>query len=84
MIVPKDEKGGFIRPRFSPDGLQLMLSRAGFQGIYVVMFVVFLGVALASALCLQNWRSFLPGAEGARSMLDGVKSAVYTVISQLS
>ena len=59
-------------------------SLKGFQGIYVVMFVVFLGVALASALCLQNWRSFLPGAEGARSMLDGVKSAVYTVISQLS
>jgi outer membrane protein assembly factor BamB len=36
VIVPKDAKGGFIAPRFSPDGLQLMLSRAGFQGIYVV------------------------------------------------
>ena len=59
-------------------------SLKGFQGIFVVMFVVFLVVALASMLCLQNWRSFLPGAEGARSMLDGVKSAVYTVISQLS
>lgn len=36
VIVPKDAKGGFIRPRFSPDGLQLMVSRAGFQGIYIV------------------------------------------------
>ena len=59
-------------------------SLEGFQGIFVVMFVVFLAVALASMLCAQNWRSFLPGAEGARSMLDGVKTAVYTVISQLS
>jgi hypothetical protein len=59
-------------------------SLEGFQGIFVVMFIVFLAVALASMLCAQNWRSFLPGAEGARSMLDGVKTAVYTVISQLS
>ncbi len=59
-------------------------SLKGFQGIFVVMFVVFGAVALASLLFAQNWRSFLPGAEGARSMLDGVKSAVYTVISQLN
>jgi light-harvesting complex 1 beta chain len=59
-------------------------SLEGFHGIFVVMFIVFLAVALASLLCAQNWRTFLPGAEGARSMFDGVKSAVYTVISQLS
>jgi len=59
-------------------------SLSGFYGIYAVTFIVFLLLALASLLCLQNWRSLLPGAEGARSMLDGVKTAVYTVISQLS
>lgn len=59
-------------------------SLSGFHGIYAVTFIVFLLLALASLLCLQNWRSLLPGAEGARSMLDGVKTAVYTVISQLS
>ena len=59
-------------------------SLRGFHGIYAVTFIVFLLLALASWLCLQNWRSLLPGAEGARSMLDGVKTAVYTVISQLS
>jgi light-harvesting complex 1 beta chain len=47
-------------------------------------FVVFTAVAVASMLLAQNWRTFLPGAEGARSMWGGVKSAVYTVISQLS
>jgi len=59
-------------------------SLTGFRGIYVATFVVFLLIALASLLCLQNWRSLLPGAEGARSMLDGVRTAVYTVISQLT
>jgi len=59
-------------------------SLKGFHGIYVVTFIAFLLLALASLLCLQNWRSLLPGAEGARSMLDGVRTAVYTVISQLN
>ena len=59
-------------------------SLKGFHGIYAVTFIAFLLLALASLLCLQNWRNLLPGAEGARSMLDGVKSAVYTVISELS
>ena len=59
-------------------------SLEGFKGIFVVTFVVFLAVALASMLFAQNWRTLLPGAEGAKSMLDGVKAAVYTVISQLS
>jgi light-harvesting complex 1 beta chain len=66
------------------DGISANKPLDGFQGIFCVMFVVFLVVAMASMLCFQNWRTFLPGAEGARSMLDGVKSAVYTVISQLS
>jgi light-harvesting complex 1 beta chain len=59
-------------------------SLKGFQGIFVVIFIAFLGLALASMLFTQDWRTYLPGAEGARSMLSGVKSAVYTVISQLS
>ena len=59
-------------------------SLEGFRGLFVVIFIAFLIVALASMLFTQNWRTFLPGAEGARSMLGGVKTAVYTVISQLS
>ena len=60
------------------------VSLKGFQGTFAVMFIVFLAVALASMLVTKNWRTFLPGAEGAQSMLGGVKTAVYTVISQLS
>jgi light-harvesting complex 1 beta chain len=59
-------------------------SLEGFQSIYVVIFCSFVILALVSLLCTQNWRTFLPGAEGARSIFDGVKSAVYTVLSQLT
>lgn len=59
-------------------------SLEGYRSLFVVLFIAFLGFALASMLCAQNWRSLLPGAEGARSMWGGVTNAVYTVISQLS
>jgi len=74
------ERESFARP--AAGGRESTLE--GFRGIYAVTFVIFLLFALASLLCLQNWRSLLPGAEGARSMLDGVRTAVYTVISQLT
>jgi uncharacterized membrane protein YedE/YeeE len=56
----------------------------GFGVIFVVLFIAFMAVAMVSMLLAQDWRAFLPGAEGARTLLAGVKSAVYTVISQLS
>jgi len=55
----------------------------GFIVIYFAMFIVFMAVAILSILLAQNWRTLLPGAEGSRSLPGGVKSAVYTVISQL-
>jgi light-harvesting complex 1 beta chain len=62
---------------------RLESSSAGSQGIFVVIFIAFLLLALVSLLCGQNWRTSLPGAEGARSVFTGVKSAVYTVMSEL-
>jgi hypothetical protein len=59
-------------------------SLKGFGAIFVVLFIAFMAVAMVSMLLVQDWRALLPGAEGARTMLAGVKSAVYTVISQLS
>jgi len=49
-----------------------------------LMFLVFMALALAGQLFVLNWRNWLPGAEGSSSMLNGVTSSVYTVISQLS
>jgi hypothetical protein len=59
-------------------------SLEGFHVIFFGIFIVFLLLAVVSMVFAQSWRTLLPGAEGAQSMLDGVKSAVYTVISQLS
>jgi light-harvesting complex 1 beta chain len=48
------------------------------------MFVIFLVLAVLGQMLFWNWRTWLPGAEGAQSMWDGSKSAVYTIISHLS
>lgn len=55
----------------------------GSRSIFVTIFIAFLLMALVSWLMGQNWRSHLPGAEGERSVLGGVKAAVYTVMSEL-
>jgi light-harvesting complex 1 beta chain len=55
-----------------------------FRYLYVVLFCVFLLLAMMGQMLFMDWRNWLPGAEGTRPMLGSVKSAVYTVISQLS
>ena len=35
-LVEKDEQGGFLNPILSPDGLQILLTRPGYQGLYIV------------------------------------------------
>ena len=55
-----------------------------FQYLYVVLLCVFLLFAMMGQMMFLDWRTWLPGAEGTRPMLGSVKSAVYTVISQLN
>ena len=55
-----------------------------FRNLYVVLFCVFLLLALTGQMLFMDWRNWLPGAEGTRPMFGSVKSAVYTVISQLN
>jgi light-harvesting complex 1 beta chain len=56
----------------------------GYRAIFVVIFCVFMALAVVGQIFALNWRTWLPGAEGTRTVLVSVKSAVYTVISQLS
>jgi light-harvesting complex 1 beta chain len=51
--------------------------------LFVVIFAVFLAVALSASLLALRWRSWLPGAEGEGSLISGVRSAVYTALSHL-
>ena len=56
----------------------------GFRMILVVLFCVFMALAVLGQILALNWRTWLPGAEGTKSILDSVQAAVYTVISQLT
>lgn len=56
---------------------------ASFIAIFMVAFVVFAAIALVGQVLGWHWRSWLPGAEGVKSMTGGVKSAVYTFMSHL-
>lgn len=55
-----------------------------YRYLFFVLFCVFTSLAMIGQVLFMEWRSWLPGAEGSRSMFESVKSAVYTVISQLS
>jgi light-harvesting complex 1 beta chain len=56
----------------------------GFYGIFVVSFIVFLLIALIAQTFALQWRAWFPGSEGDRSMIGGVKAAVYTFMSHLA
>jgi light-harvesting complex 1 beta chain len=57
--------------------------RKSFRLLFVSAFVVFLAIALVGRTLGQPWRSWLPGAEGVKSVTGGVKAAVYTFMSHL-
>jgi light-harvesting complex 1 beta chain len=54
-----------------------------FWPIFACGFVLFLAVALVAQVLGWQWRSWLPGAEGVKSVTGGVKAAVYTFMSHL-
>jgi light-harvesting complex 1 beta chain len=51
--------------------------------VFCVGFAVFLVIALIAQMLTMRWRAWLPGAEGERSLIGGVKSAVYTFMSYI-
>jgi len=53
-------------------------------GIFVLSFTLLLLVALCALLVASPWRSWLPGAEGHKSLVGGVRASVYTFMSYLS
>ena len=55
-----------------------------FLGIFVASFVVFLVIALIAQMLAWQWRPWFPGAEGEKSLVGGVKAAVYSFMSYLT
>ncbi|MEY4285830.1 MAG: hypothetical protein EBV20_01675 [Betaproteobacteria bacterium] len=54
-----------------------------FRVIFLISFGLLFVLALLARLVGSDWRSLLPGAEGSTSMVQGVKTAVYTLMSQI-
>jgi light-harvesting complex 1 beta chain len=54
-----------------------------FAAIFAVGFTLFFVIALVAQTLGWQWRSWLPGAEGVKSITGGVKAAVYTFMSHL-
>jgi light-harvesting complex 1 beta chain len=57
--------------------------RKSFLLLFVAAFIVFLAIALVGQTLGLQWRSWLPGAEGVKSVTGGVKASVYTFMSHL-
>ena len=51
--------------------------------ILLVAYVVIVPIALLGQLVGWHWRTWLPGAEGAKSIFGGAKAAVYTFMSHI-
>lgn len=51
--------------------------------IFAAGFLIFLAIAVVAQTLGWQWRTWLPGAEGVKSMTGGVKAAVYTFMSHL-
>ena len=51
--------------------------------IFMVGFAFLFVLVLLGNLFGIHWRNYLPGAEDAKSMSQGVKSAVYTFMSHI-
>ena len=54
-----------------------------YLGIFAVSFCMFLFIAVLAQAMTWEWRSWLPGAEAEKSLIGGVKGAVYTFMSHL-
>jgi light-harvesting complex 1 beta chain len=53
-------------------------------GIFAVSLVAILLIAVLASLCFVDWRAWFPGAESHRSLLGGVRSAVYSFMDYLN
>jgi light-harvesting complex 1 beta chain len=61
----------------------LKQDKPAFFVIFAAGFLIFLAIALVAQTAGWQWRTWLPGAEGVKSMTGGVKAAVYTFMSHL-
>jgi light-harvesting complex 1 beta chain len=81
--VQRASPAGAIRPVVTKWMPPVKAESVSFFTIFAVGFVLFAAIALVGVLLGAQWRAWLPGAEGVKSMTGGVKAAVYTFMSHL-
>jgi amino acid permease len=54
-----------------------------FWMIFAPVFVILLVASVIASMIGMQWRSFLPGAENSKGFVEGVSSAVYTLMSYI-
>lgn len=54
-----------------------------FWMIFAPVFVIFFVASVSASLIGMQWRTFLPGAENSKGLIEGVNSAVYTLMSYI-
>ena len=59
------------------------VERHSFDPTFVSCFIAILMVALVCQLLMLKWRPLFPGAEGEKSLIDGVRGAVDSIMSLL-
>ncbi len=79
MAVAAVAVAGAARPAGHPSG-----DGRSFNGIFALAFVVVLAIALLAQLVAAPWRSWFPGAESEKTLVGGVRAAVYTFMSHLT
>ncbi len=52
-----------------------------FWTVFMLGFAVVFTIALVGSLTGMRWRSWLPGAEGGKSLFGSVQAAVYSFMS---
>ncbi|WP_422016091.1 hypothetical protein [Roseateles sp.] len=55
-----------------------------YEALFFMSFVFVFFIALVAQVLFLKWRTWLPGAEGEKSLIQGVKSGVYTFLSHLN
>lgn len=70
-------------PSTAPAAMLAREDRKAFTLIFASAFVVFLAIALVAQTLGLHWRSWWPGAESVKSLIGGVRAAVYTFMSHL-
>jgi light-harvesting complex 1 beta chain len=54
------------------------------EALFLVSFVIVLLIVVAAQMLFLQWRAWLPGAEGEKSLIKGVRAGVYTFMSHLN